>query len=552
MKPNGFLLAFKKFHPLCIQNGFGVRSFFGYPYTQPRSIMGVFFVILLGWISNVWGQEQYYTLSSVGDRGVVELEINNPSTFEKQASFGPEEGEGFEWTLNRFQKRHYLLQCVQKNETQKAPRFHLTVDERKQDIPTFAVQTQHAKHIIWVEQKKNYRSGLERSVKKAIQSIHNMQPVILSLDQFPTHLSSLARTSLIMMSLKVFQSLSDQQRMILKASVAGGATLLIGTGDMTGNRKYLSEFSEVVLGEVNQPNRALLNHLMRVPSYRTLYVRDQVYPLILADGVPILTENTLGMGKVRVLAVKLNDLTPGIISDLALQVDQRPLEQLTQWLDLIAPPLTAPPYLLTHHLWLLLLFIPFIFSFAKGRLYHLSLLMLAWVILSFFQSPLRDPTLVNRAYQIYLPLDQGAMVFGQIDLSSFIKGTRLEAAFDHQISLVSTETQGACLIHEKSQNSPKTWWMIESSVGERQRFKYMAYLDTMPRPKYKNPETKQIQLPTWPRGPWSGLGLRPLSPLVRDLPMYSELDHLEAWQILKEQLKFVPPPPLLLEEYEAN
>ena len=94
--------------------------------------------------------------------------------------------------------------------------------------------------------------------------------------------------------------------------------------------------------------------------------------------------------------------------------------------------------------------------------------------------------------------------------------------------------------------------MIESSVGERQRFKYMAYLETMPRPKYSKAETKQIKLPNWPRGPWSGVGLRPLAPLARDLPMYSELDHLEAWQLLGEQIKFNPPPPLLLEEHTSN
>jgi hypothetical protein len=355
-----------------------------------------------------------------------------------------------------------------------------------------------------------------------------------------------------MMSLKAFQSLSDQQRMILKASIAGGATLLIGTGDMTGSAKHLSEFSEVVLGDVNQPNRTLLNHLMRVPSYRTLYVRGRVYPLVVSEGIPILTESPLGMGKVRVLAIKLKDLTPGLVAKMALQVDQKPLKQLTQWLDLIAPPLTSPPYLLTHHLWILLLLIPLLFSTAKGRFLHLSGCIVGWVILSFFQSPLRDPTLVNRAYQVYLPLDQGAIVFGQIDLSSFIRGARLEKAFDHQISLVSTETQGACLIHEESLDIPQSWWVIESSVGERQRFKYMAYLETMPRPKYKKEATKQIKLPNWPRGPWSGVGLRPLAPLARDLPMYSELDHLEAWQILSEQIKFNPPPPLLLEEHESN
>ena len=62
-----------------------------------RSLFGFLWVftsiISLFNLGPTWAQEQYYTLSSAGDRGVVELEINNPSTFEKQATFGPHQGQ---------------------------------------------------------------------------------------------------------------------------------------------------------------------------------------------------------------------------------------------------------------------------------------------------------------------------------------------------------------------------------------------------------------------------------------------------------------------------
>ena len=485
-----------------------------------------------------------YHLSNIGDQGSVLLSIDNATTSYKQFSFGPKRGAHFERDLSPFEGARFLIQCHKRGDLQSHPELSLFLGSSQEWIPPFVVRSSDPKNVIWIEAERKYRQTLEPLFISAIHGLHGKAPISINASAFPTHLSALTRTSLIMTSLSTFSSLSDERRQVLKTIVAAGATLVIGTGEMGGDDKVLNGFSPVALGDVNSNSGALLANMMRVPSYRTIYMKRGVYPLVMADEAPILVESRLGMGRVRVLAVKMNALTPGPISAAALTLDERPHQQLYQWLDMSMPPLTAPPRLLTNHFWILLLLIPLLFWAARGRPLVILSVSLLWTLVAFVRTPLYDETYISRAHMLYLPLDEGALVFGQVDVNSFRKGARSVQAHPMSFGLISTETEGACLIHEeKGEDQPvESWWVFDSEVGERQRFKYISYVNRTPR---DTPHVAAQMIPQWPKGPWSGVRLEPLSPILFDLPLRSDLDHIKAWR-LPSTPPMIEPQPLIL------
>ena len=557
----------------------------------PKTIMSVIVsiitvVISLGGVSQNlgWGRSPFpYHISSPGDRSAIHLKVSNVGSTPRVFRFGPQGGQRTSQVIPAYGNHDYLVQCLKRNDVQMTPQLRFTLGARDNVFDEWITRESDPLRIIWNRGAPQTSNQLKWSLRSTLRSIYDDQAIIrVRTDTFLPDLSGWSRTKLFLTSLKALSDLDEQQRFILKLMVAMGTTLVIGTGDMEGDESLLQQFTPVGLGEVKSNGGALLEHFPRVSSYRMLYPQNEAYPLVMTDHEPIAVESQLGLGKVRVLAVRLNEITSSPIATQVLSSDRRAKAQLEEWLDLSMPPLTEPHRLLNDQVWILVFFIPVIFFISRRRWRITILGTVLWITSALINPPLFAPTSIRQAHLLYIPVDEGAIVLAQADLNSFDRGGRVELLNNQAITLLSTETQGACLIHTvqdaasakaisvrqsrtesssadsrgaqrpqpdtssvRSQfglNRPqKSWLVVDSDLGERQRFKYVAYVPRVPR-LHKISPPKSI--PNWPLGPWSGAQLRALKLYQQDLILPADLSGLKAWR-LPTFAPEAPPKPLI-------
>ena len=554
------------------------------PHVWRGLYLGLIILLSCVWSNQSgWARSPFpYHISTPGDRSAVHLKVSNTGSTPRVFKFGPREGQRTSQTIPAYGNHDYLIQCLKRNDVQITPQLSFTLGARDHEFDPWMTRESDPLRIIWNRGAPQTSNRLKWSLRSTLRSIYNNQAIIrVRSDNFLPDLSVWSRTKIFLTSLKALSDLDQNQRFLLKLMVATGTTLVVGTGDMEGDETLLQQFTPVGLGEVKSNSGALLEQFPRVSSYRMLYPQNEAYPLVMTDHEPIAVESQLGLGKVRVLAVRLNEITPSPIATQVLSSDRRAKAQLEQWLDLSMPPLTEPHRLLSDQVWVLVFFIPIIFLISRHR-WRISILgSFLWIFSALINPPLFAPTSIRQAHLLYIPVDEGAVVLAQADLNSFDRGGRVELLNSHAITLLSTETQGACLIHtlrehasplqnefssnkrlsqssktgdkSKSTSSPSdsyrlrstpaqtSWLVLDSDLGERQRFKYVAYVPRVPRlHQVSSPKS----IPNWPIGPWSGAQLRALKLYQKDLILPADISGLKAWR-LPTLAPEAPPTPLV-------
>ena len=500
-----------------------------------------------------------YQISSPGDQSTARLRVSNLGSVPREFKLGPRDGQRATQTLVAYESRDYLVQCLRRNDTQLIPELEFTLGKRDQSFDPWITHESDPLRIVWNRGAPQNSNRLKWPLRSLLMQMYHQKPRVTRSDSFLSEISAWSHTQLFMTSLKALSDLKPHQRFTIKMMVAMGVTLVIGTGDVEGEEQLLQEFVAVGLGEVKSSEGALLELLPRASSYRRLFARSGVYPLVIADGEPIALESEFGLGRVRVVAVRLNEITRGEVARQLFKSDLRAKHQLREWLDLSMPPISAPHRLLHDRVWLLIIIIPLIFLLSRREWKLIALGSVVWVTIALIRPPLFAPTSIRQANLLYIPMrtndaQEGAIVFGQIDLNSFDRGGRVQRFNRSHVSLISAETQGACLMHTlhdaDAQNDPKktqaqansqrfTWLVLESDIGERQRFKYIGYVPQMPNRDGSSPS---ITMPRWPAGPWSGATLTPLSVTARDMILTADLSGVRAWQITEREVHAHPTP----------
>lgn len=509
--------------------------------------------------SNAVAQQKVpYQLSSHGDQSTVQVTANNFGSEARLFKLGPRGGQLVEQSIAPYAAHTYQVQCLSRNDTQETPLLDFALRQNSEDqyakFSEWITRQDDPRKIIWNRGSYQSTNKLGQTLRKTLERIYSRPVRSIRNNTFLTHLSAWVRVEVFLSSLKALSELDEEQLFVLKMMVTSGATLVIGTGDMAGDEQLIQEFIPVGLGQVKPTGGALLEQLPQVSSYRTLFPRAGAYPIVIADNQPIAIESQLGLGKVRVLAVRLNELNSGKISNRVLKSDWSARTQLEEWLDLTMPPLTQSPRLLNDQIWPMLFLIPLIFFLARGRWSYILIGSLCWVLLTIIKAPLFVPTSIKRAHLVYVPMGEGAITLAQVDLNSFDRGGRAEPVNSRHLSLISSESQGACLIHtlkqldtngqgsEEQSNLPnESWWIINSELGERQRFKYINYAPSIPRVDQK--QSAQY-ISDWPAGPWSGAKIEALAPLASDFPIPADLKGIKAWRLPTASHQ-APQPPLV-------
>ena len=489
-----------------------------------------------------------YQLSAVGDRSLVELKIKNASG-RRQASQLGAEGQGVTDTLEPFSSVRYLIRCLRRRSEQPIPALTLTLDGREYPLERFAARPSDPEPIVWLSGDMKVNRLVRRGFLQLIRSVHPdavIHELALRDISEHLHLQLLQRAPLLLIDLSSLLALDPQKQTLLRALVAAGATLVIGTGENHGASFALESFSDVLLGNTTQVGRTVSAKLRSVDGVRPLTARGEAYPLVIADGAPLVVEELSGMGRVRTVGVQLHQLSPGETADAVFRLHLGQRKQLETWIEGMMPPLSAPPHLLEAQLLWLLLFIPLLFFVARGRRRWLLTGSALWLLAALIESPISDPMQIERAQLLYLPMDRGGVVLGQLDLSFYERGFQSipETGEGLQLSLLDTPNEGACQLHALDALG-ESWWLLQGQVGERQRFRFIAYVETLPSPVEGR---APLRMPPWPPGPWSDAPLFELAPAIQDLPLQLPVRSVQAWRLPQTPPQSEQPDPLILDD----
>ncbi|MEE2644361.1 MAG: hypothetical protein VYD19_05460 [Myxococcota bacterium] len=477
-----------------------------------------------------------YQLISRGDRSVVEVKVKNLTGRSKQFLLGAE-GQGVEGELEPFSPISYLARCFRRQAEQPTPKLTLTLEDRDYPLESFAARPSDPRPILWFSSNMKTNRLVRGSFLKSLRSVHPDAIIHeIDLQNFPAHFSALQRAQLLVIDLSSLLTLTPSQRDLFRALVAAGATLVIGTGDNAGAPFALEDFSSVLLGSTTRVGRVLAAKLRAVDGVRPLTPRGEAYPLVIVDGRPLVVEEPLGMGRVRTVGVQLYQLNPGATTQKIFSIGAHQQEQLSAWIEGMMPPLSPPPHLLKGRLFWLILLLPLIFLFSRGRWRLLLGGGAVWLLLALLEMPVNAPLQIERAQLLYIPLNRGGVVLGQLDLSFYQRGIQSIPGSRSGIQsvLLDTPSEGACQIHALDSLGGEDWWLMQGQVGERQRFRFIASVETIPPPL---PDLPPARLPSWPPGPWSGAPLQELSAAVQDLPLALPIRSVQAWRLPQ-----IPPP----------
>lgn len=475
----------------------------------------------------------HYKLQTIGDQSNLLLSYRNPSAATYDLFLGHKGGSGISKRLEGYSEVQFVLQCKRPTERSMPLELSFLVNGTDLLIPHFGTTSDDERGSLWV-QAKSYSSppkGATSTLKRA--------PKRLKAKDFPEHFSSVTSLDLVMMNLETLSKLTPAQRANLKASVASGATLMIDLerlGRAGQAKALLSEFSPVEFGEIIRDEQ--LSSSLPSPIYRRLFLSREVNILLQLNGSPLVVESAYGMGRVRVSAIPLKSIPSGDIARRVFSVDHSASQQLTQWLSASTPPLSMAARLFNQRLWALVAFLPLIGWATRRKPSLLALSGAAWVTVAMIYSPLPPSASISAARTLYLPLEQGAISIGTLDISSSERGAHVIQLSPRPLSLLSAESTSVCLVQELERDVTSSamqinrplkamWVLFNGEIGERARVTYLSPVDDPPR---DDPSLKALTLPSWPQGPWSESSLAPLQPLPSDYPLTLYQANLKAWR----------------------
>lgn len=447
----------------------------------------------------------------IGDGGSVGVSIQNRSVHPLPIALGPVDGDGVHTRLGRYAAGGFRAQCIA-GARGEAPALAVTVDGRASPVDVPPIGFSDGPPVLWISTERSGRAALEAVVQGAIPSarVTHLEP-----DAVPAGFAALRFARLILIPAADLGRLDAARRQAVADAVAAGVTLVVGTGEAGAAPDVLQGLAPVALGEVRRPTGALADHLSRASARRALEPSGRARPLMIADGRSVLVEATHGLGRVRVIGVRFSELEDGRLARAALTPPGEPLGHVLRWLAQAPPPgeTRASPF--GAHIWLLLTILAALVAVTRRRPRLALALAVPWWAVALVLPPQWSATRLDDARVLYVPVGDGALAVGTLDLTLTRGGARTLDAVVDRVALEDARPGGACLIVGEG----AAGWIVEGEAGSPRRITFFARLDTLP-----EGADKLDELPEWPAGVLAGATLR----RVQDAPLPTALGPLRV------------------------
>lgn len=434
-------------------------------------------------------------VAPIGDGGSVGVTVQNRSVHPLPIALGPVGAEGVAATLERYAEGGFAAQCVAggRGET---PRLTVTIDHRATVVDVPPIGFPDGPPVLWLSDQRAGRAALQAVIEGSIPGAAVEQ---LALEAVPITFAGLRFARAILISAADFARLEPVRRQAVVDAVSAGATLVVGTGEAGAATDALRPVASIGLGDVRRPTGVLAAHLSRASARRALAAEGDARVRMVADGEPVLVEARRGLGLVRVIGVRFAELQDGALARAALTPPAEPLGHVLRWLAQAPPPgeTRASPF--GAHIWLLLTVLVGLVMLTRRRPRLALAVAIPWWVVALALPPQWTDTRLDAARVLYVPVPDGALAIGSLDLTLTRGGPRTLDAGVGRVALEDASPGGACLVSDPR----SAGWIVDGEAGTPRRLTFFARVDHLP-----EGDDKLGELPEWPPGALAGGTLR--------------------------------------------
>ncbi len=428
------------------------------------------------------------TVTPIGDGGGRKVTLHNRTVLPSAATLGPVGGPGLSVEVGGHQKAAWFAQCEGV-----APPLEARLERQRGSASVPSTRFPEGPPSLWISSARSGRAALEAVLKASGAGALNHVGTVGA----PTHFGALRYAPFILVQARDLEAREPTARGALRAAVASGATLVVGTGE--AGEASLEGFSPVRLGAVGQPGPALGAALARVSGRRALDAGEAA-PRLTADGAPVVLESPLGLGLVRVLSVKIGELEFGPVADQAFAEAGDRLGGALAFLDRGPPLGEARRSPLGPLAWLALALLPLIGLLSRVSPRAALGAGAAWLGFGVFGAVQARAPEAQALRALYVPVGQQELLIAQLDLG-FASGGGALVESAHALSLDGA-TPGACLVASPTRSALVT----QAEPGDRARLRLFGWSA-----RAEGGEGASITLPEWPAGPLAGVEAKALS-----------------------------------------
>ena len=405
-----------------------------------------------------------------GDGSALLVEVENQQVLTTHLDVLPDPSwptdEGLQ--VESYEKARFLVQCA----GEVWPNLWVKTGNRALPVESQPMHMAKAPPALWVTSANRGRANLEKL-------LHFVQPDLplehRALGDVPESFGALRFAPLILIDSQDWGLLTPYAKKSLRDAVLAGSVLVVSTG-YESDEDALSGLTHVRLGPSGRPGAALAHALPRVSSRRELKLQGEARALVMADGLPVLTEEQRGLGLVRVLAVSLNDLMDGPVLQKALAPRGPSLEKALSWFEQLPVPSSVGSSFFSWRVWFFCLSLAALLFFPlRSKALRWCLLGL-WGLLAFVIAPTGNFTRLERLQTLQLRSGQENLYFGVADVR-FSKGGVHSLMLKPEVALEDS-VPGACTVWGKDAAHALSKLVISGEPGTLLRFAFFAVVSS--------------------------------------------------------------------------
>ena len=411
-----------------------------------------------------------YRFAPIGDGTALGLKVENPTIYPIRTRLGGPDAQ-MVVEVPPYGQTDFLVQCDGLGKSR--PTIALHLDEKTHQVAIPDVELTDTVPALWISSARRGRASIEATLRSARPDLSLKH---VSLKEVPSHFAAMRFAPFILVSLGDFLRLNKAQVDAITGAVRSGVILVVEVADGAGGGNALGPLIHVELGPTGPPSAALSHHLRRVFVQRRIQSSPPSRVRIQTRDAPVLVSEGLGLGEVRVLGVRFQDLEPGKVTETLLEKRESGLSGLFNGLRRM-PTLGATQYSpFDTVVWFFLLLLPLGLFLARRRPAYAGLFVLAWASVGVSMNAREQSALFEEAGVFALGAGEKILLAGSMTLTAQRHGDLLLPAGTDPVALERIYGRGGCLVSGETGSA----WLLSGEPGARVRASFLAISDPTP------------------------------------------------------------------------
>jgi hypothetical protein len=473
---------------------------------------------------------------AAGDGGSTRVTVTNASVHLTPLGAGAAGGPPADFgTLTGYGTTVFLAQCLGGAGGHAPPALEVQLDRQRIPLAVPALDFTEGAPALWLGSETSGAAMLGDALRAAgVPRVIRRVPA-----EVPAAFGALRFAPFILASAPDFAALLPAQRAAVEQAVAAGSTLVLATGEGGVDAALVQKWTGVTLGEALHPGPAARAAVPRAVAQRRLSFTPEsgAHPLLVADDTSLIVEAPWGLGRVRILAVALDELEPGTVASTAFGVPPDDRGAALSWLAAQPALPSGGEIPFSPWVWATLVALAGLGVLSR-RLPRVAAAGAVPLLGAALYLPPGGPAVVaEEARVLVIPVGEGALALGALELRFGRGGAQTLDAGHLPVAIEDALPDGGCLLVAPDRAA----WALHTAPGSSARVRFVTWMAKAP----ESGGTAEGNLPAAGTGALSGAALERLeAPVELPLGPRAGTPTLAAWRV--QAPAAVAPPPVVV------